>query len=66
MKSNIKQLAKEKNIKNPQDLSHELRMSWPTAKQLWDGDIMKTRLGTMLRVAALFGCKVDDLYEVQL
>lgn len=64
MESNIKQLAMERNIKNPQDLSHDLRVSWPTAKQLWDGNIAKTRLITMLKVATLFGCKIDDLFEV--
>lgn len=64
MKSNIKQLAKDRNIPNPQTLSHELRMSWPTAKQLWDGNIAKMRLVTLLKVALLFGCKIDDLFEV--
>lgn len=64
MQSNIRQLAIERNIQNPQDLSHDLRVSWPTAKQLWDGNIEKTRLCTMLAVAKLFGCKIDDLFTV--
>jgi DNA-binding Xre family transcriptional regulator len=64
MKSNISKLAKKKNIQNPQDLSHQLIISWPTAKQLWDGDITNTRLGTMLKAAVFFGCKVDDLLDV--
>lgn len=64
MKSKIKVLAKEKNLKTPQDLSHELKVSWTTAKQLWDGNIKNTRLGTMYKAAVLFGCGIDDLYEV--
>jgi DNA-binding Xre family transcriptional regulator len=63
MKSNIRQLAIDQNMQTPQALSYELKMSWPTAKQLWDGNISKMRLGTMLKVAKLFNCKVDDLFE---
>jgi DNA-binding Xre family transcriptional regulator len=65
MKSNISKMAKRKNIQNPQDLSHQLLISWPTAKNLWDGDITNTRIGTMIKAARFFGCKIDDLLEVQ-
>ncbi len=61
--SKIKSLAETKNLKTPQDLSHELKISWITAKQLWDGDVSNTRLGTMFKVANLFDCKIDDLFE---
>lgn len=64
MKSKIKELAETRNLETPQALSHELRVSWTTAKQLWDGDVSNTRLGTMFKVANLFDCKIDDLFEV--
>ena len=64
MKSKIKELAETRNLETPQALSHELRVSWTTAKQLWDGDVSNTRLGTMFKVANLFNCKIDDLFEV--
>ncbi len=63
MKSKIKELAETRNLETPQALSHELRVSWTTAKQLWDGDVSNTRLGTMFKVANLFDCKIDDLFE---
>ena len=63
MKSKIQDLAANReDIKNPQDLSHELKISWTTAKQLWDGNIKNTRLGTMIKAADFFGCSVDDLF----
>ncbi len=62
--SKIKSLAETKNLETPQDLSHELKISWITAKQLWDGDVSNTRLGTMVKVANLFNCKLEDLFEV--
>ncbi|KKK85711.1 hypothetical protein LCGC14_2770590 [marine sediment metagenome] len=64
MKSKIKELAETRNLETPQALSHELRVSWATAKQLWDGDVSNTRLGTMFKVANLFDCKIEDLFEV--
>ena len=64
MKSNVQEFAMLRNIKTPQDLSHELRMSWSTAKQVWDGDVTNTRLGTMHKLAKLFDCKIDDLFTV--
>lgn len=63
IKSNIQKMALAKGMTNPQDLSHELRVSWPTAKQLWQGNIEKTWLTTLLKVAALFSCNIDDLFE---
>ena len=61
--SNIQIIARSVGIQNPQDLSHELKMSWATAKLLWDGNIKKTQFVTMVKVAALFECKIDDLFK---
>lgn len=63
MESNIQDMALQNSINNPQDLSHALKISWPTANQLWKGNIEKTRLITLIKVANLFGCKVDDLFD---
>jgi DNA-binding Xre family transcriptional regulator len=65
MKSNVKEFAVEKNLKTPQDLSHELKVSWTTAKQLWDGDIGKMRIETISKAASFFDCKIDDLLQMQ-
>jgi DNA-binding Xre family transcriptional regulator len=65
IKSNVQKFAKAKGIKTPQDLSHELRVSWSTAKQVWDGDVSNTRLSTMHKLAVLFDCRVDDLYYAE-
>lgn len=66
LKSNVKRLAliRTEHIQNPQDLSHALKISWPTANKLWDGDLSKSWLSTLLKVAVLFDCKIDDLFEV--
>ena len=65
VESKIKTLAEQNGLSNPQDLSHRLVVSWPTANKLWNGDLDKSWLSTLLKVAALFDCKIDDLFEVR-
>lgn len=62
MDSKVKQLATTKGIKNPQQLSYAARITWPTANSVWTGDISNTRVGTLQKVAAALGCRVDDLF----
>jgi DNA-binding Xre family transcriptional regulator len=42
---------------------YEARISWPTAKQVWDGDLSKTRLDTARKLAAALGCPIGDLFD---
>ncbi len=62
MKSNVKRLAIAKGIKTPADLQYEARISWPTAKQVWAGDLTKTQLGTARKLATALGCPIDELF----
>lgn len=64
IKSNIRSLALERGIKNPQELSYDARVSWPTAKQLWVGRIQNQRLETLIKVSCALDCPLDYLYEV--
>ncbi|MEE8308656.1 MAG: helix-turn-helix transcriptional regulator [Gammaproteobacteria bacterium] len=62
MDSKVKELATAKGVKNPQQLSYVARITWPTANSVWTGDISNTRVGTLQKVAAALGCRVDDLF----
>lgn len=62
MKSKVKVIATQKGIKTPQELSYEARISWPTAKSVWVGDLSNTRATTLRKVATALSCKMEDLF----
>lgn len=62
MRSKVANLAEKKGIPNPQQLSYSARITWPTANQVWDGDLSKTRGETLRKLAAVLGCSIDDLF----
>jgi len=64
MISKVKGIAQERKIRNPQDLSYEARVTWPTAKNIWEGDISSVEGLTLHKVARALGCKIEDLYEI--
>jgi DNA-binding Xre family transcriptional regulator len=63
MKLLIKQIALQKGLRTPQDLSHTARITHATASKVWtdaeqDVDI---RLSTLQRIAQALGVGVRDL-----
>jgi DNA-binding Xre family transcriptional regulator len=63
MQSKVKDLAIAKGITKPAELGYEARISWPTANQVWEGDLSNTRLDTARKIAAALGCKINDLFD---
>jgi len=62
MKSQVKILAGLRGIKTPQELSYEARITWPTAKKVWAGDLSTTWLETSYKVSRALGCNIEDLF----
>lgn len=63
MKSRVAELAEDNGIKDRQQLSYAARITWPTANQVWAGDLSKTRGETLRKLAATFKCSMDDLFD---
>lgn len=62
MKSQVKILAEQKGIKNPQALSYKAQITWPTAKNAWTGDLSKVHAETMLKLMLALNCQFEDLF----
>ena len=65
MKSNIKQLSTKKGWAKPSDLMFAARIAWPTARQVWDGDLSKTRGETLVKLARALDCSIEDLFDIE-
>jgi DNA-binding Xre family transcriptional regulator len=65
MRSKIKVLAKQKGITTPQQLSYAARITWPTAKKVWQGDLSKTWGETLFKLSQALECRFEDLFEVR-
>ena len=66
IKSNIRELAAKQGITTPSHLAHLAWVAWSTAKKMLqsDADLSSVPLETLLKVAVVFHCNVDDLFEV--
>lgn len=67
MKSKVQQLASQKGIKNPQELSYAAHITWPTANSVWPNgiDLTNTRGGTLLKLSRALDVRIDDLFEFE-
>ena len=63
--SKVGELAAAAGYKNPQGLSYDVRLTRATLYNVWRGDIKNMRLETAIRIALVLGCKLEDLYEVE-
>lgn len=65
IKSNIKELAAKQEITTPSHLAHLAWVAWNTAKKMLqdDADLSSVPLETLLKVATVLHCSVNDLFE---
>ena len=63
--SKVKKLATDIGLMTPWQLAWACRISKSAADNVWEGDLGKARLSTLIKVAMVLGCKLDDLYEVE-
>lgn len=64
IKSNVQRKVLEAGYKNIQHFSREAKMNRPSIDRIWEGDISNRALKTLLRVAIVLDCKVDDLFVI--
>lgn len=65
LRSRVKQLARERNIKNPRVLGEMAGISQGTAANLYKSMVSPSpTIDTLIKVAAALGVSVTDLYEV--
>jgi DNA-binding Xre family transcriptional regulator len=62
MASEIYDIATSLGIDTPQKLSYEARITAPTARKIWEGDLSSTQADTLRKVAEALDCNIDDLY----
>lgn len=67
IKSNIKELAARQEITTPSHLAHAAWVAWNTAKKMLqsNADLSSVPLQTLIKVATVLHCSVDDLFEVK-
>lgn len=62
MESKVCELATKRGINTPQELSYEARITVPTARKVWKGDLSTRHAETLRKLAAALGCSMDDLF----
>lgn len=67
MKSKVQELAIQKGITTPAELSYRAHIAWPTAKKVWikNADLTTTHGGTLLNVAIALDVRMDELFEFE-
>jgi hypothetical protein len=64
MESNVHKIAKINGFKSIQSFAIHAGLSWPVAKDIWNGDISNKTLKTALKVSVALGCNIEDLFQV--
>jgi len=62
--SKVSELATEIGLDTPWKLAWACRISKSASDNVWRGDLGGARLSTLIKVAMILGCKLDDLYSV--
>lgn len=64
LQSRIAEIAASQNIKTPQELSWAVRITVPTARKVWTGNLATVHAKTLLKIKIVLNCSFEDLYTV--